>query len=97
MSELSSKAYTQLGLKVGIHLPCTQVLPLPPGVNLGGVEVLGVGAGFCALGGNGIKGSDDWAVRDNGYSLSSLRAHLCGGCLLARCGGGRLPLPLFLQ
>jgi hypothetical protein len=57
---------------------------------------LDVGAEFCALGGNGIMGSDDWAVRDNGYSLSSLLAYLWG-CLLARCGGGRLPLPAFLQ
>ena len=75
-----------------------------------------VGAEFCALGGNGIMGSDDWAGRDNGYSLSSLLAYFSDdwavrddgyspssllaylwGCLLARCGGGRLPLPAFLQ
>ena len=35
-----------------------------------------MGAEFCALGGNGIMGSDDWAGRDNGYSLSSLLAYL---------------------
>ncbi len=55
-----------------------------------------MGAGFCALGGNGITGSDDWAVRDNGYPLSSLLAYLWG-CLLARGGGRRLPLPPFLH
>ena len=40
------------------------------------MEVFGAEAEFCALGGNGIMGSDDWAARDDGYSLSSLLAFL---------------------
>ena len=40
------------------------------------MEVFGAEAEFCALGGNGIMGSDDWVARDDGYSLSSLLAFL---------------------
>ena len=96
--------------------PLYEGTPASPGVKRGRVEVFGAEAEFRALGGNGIMGADDWAARDNGYSLSSLASFLpddCGardkgcsmssplaylwGCLLARCGGGRLPLPAFLQ
>ena len=57
-----------------------------------------------ALGGRGITGSDGWADRDDvvnlpplrggsGITRSSFLAYFAG-CLLALCGGGRLPLPL---
>ena len=66
--ELSSKMYTLLELKVGIRLLCKGT-PASTTVNLVREEGLVVRAGSgapLALGGRGITGSDDWAVRDDG-------------------------------
>ena len=78
-------------------------MPASLAVNLGREEGFVVRAGSgapLALGGRGICGSDrDDAMTPpplgggSGISTSSFLAYFAG-CLLALCGGGRLPLPL---
>ncbi len=59
---VSNKIYTLSTLTS----PLYRGTPASPGVSLGREEVLGLRAGFSALGGNEIAGSDVWGVRDGG-------------------------------